>query len=163
MGSLKSGLQFLSYKVDNIKLHMRNTLRMLGASFDQQPEWKFRYGVSQPLYIKSEDVYVSGVTVIAVLGKVKKPDVKLEMSISGIFKLIGDPEKKQREEFVKVQMPAILSPYVRSAITYVLAMAGFGQVIPPLVNYRQIAEDLLKDKPILVQEGASRPDTKNDE
>ena len=151
MCSIKSGFQFINYKVDSINLKMNNTVGMLASVTNRDEDWKFKYGISQPLYITEDDIYISSTSVTAFLGDEIRPHLKLDTSVSGIFKYFGSDKPKDIDSFVKIQMPAILSPYLRSAITYILAMAGFGQVIPPLVNFRQMANELLKDKHILIQ------------
>lgn len=110
------------------------------------------------LYFKDEGVYVTGTTVKVICGEEEDPDVSMNISISGMFMLEDKTDASIDENFIKVQMPAILSPYLRGAITYILAMAGFSQIIPPLVNFRSMAEEALKDMPILVQGGQQKAD-----
>ena len=153
MGSIKSILQFVSYKVDSINLATKNTLGVVGNYYSGHEDWKFQYGLAQPIYFKDSSVYVTGTTVKAFCGSQADPDVSLDISISGVFMCEGEKETPVDDDFIKVQMPAILSPYLRGAITYILAMAGFGQVIPPLVNFRNMAEEALKDIPILIESG----------
>lgn len=153
MGSIKGVLQFISYKVDSINLTSKNTLGVLGNYYSGREDWKFQYGLARPIYYKDSSLYVTGTTVKAFCGSQEDPDVCLDISISGVFICEAEKEAPVDDDFIKVQMPAILSPYLRGAITYILAMAGFGQVVPPLVNFRNMAEEVLKDIPILIESG----------
>lgn len=160
MGGISSSFQFLNYKIDEINLVTKCNLGVLGNGYTGNEDWQFQYGLTHPLYIKGPDIYIAGVNTRTILGEQENPDVSLFVSITGIFKLLKkgndgkDIEQNDRdiEQFVKAQMPAILSPYLRTTITNILSMAGFGQVIPPLVNFREMAKNLLNDKPIIVQD-----------
>jgi preprotein translocase subunit SecB len=68
------------------------------------------------------------------------PLIKCEVSIVGMFSAEqGRFSKDIEDKLVKIQIPAILMPYVRATITSLLAHAGFGSVIFPLINIHEVA------------------------
>ena len=61
-----------------------------------------------------------------------------DFGISGLFQPVNlDPE--QEEGMVQVNIPAILLPYLRAAITTILSQAGLGTIVFPLINIYEIA------------------------
>ena len=75
-----------------------------------------------------------------------KDDWSFSVGMAGVFKGVGydiPPDKEER--VAKNQIPALLSPYLRAAITATLASAGFGAVVLPLINFNALAEEQLKD------------------
>jgi preprotein translocase subunit SecB len=40
---------------------------------------------------------------------------------------------------VRINIPAILLPYLRAAITTIISQAGFGTIVFPLINIYEIA------------------------
>jgi preprotein translocase subunit SecB len=49
-----------------------------------------------------------------------------------------DPQREKN--MVQINIPAILLPYLRSAITTILSQAGFGTIVLPLINIYEIAK-----------------------
>ena len=145
MGSIVSSLQFLSFKIDKISLESENTTGVLLKSYSPQ-DWRFSIGVRRPMYIVAERIYIGGIDITVISGDENKPEVRLHAGIAGIFKVIGDDIPPDREERVaKNQIPALLSPYLRAAVTSTLASAGFNSVIIPLFDFNRLAEEQLKD------------------
>ena len=149
MCSMKASLQFVSYKIDVMKLDVQDKVGVICAAYNGQEDWSFLFGLMQPSYLKGPDIYISGVNAKTMLGSVEKPEVSLFVNVTGIFKKDGEQFGEGWENFIKAQMPAVLSPFLRTAITNILAMAGFGQVVPPLVNFHKMSKELLGDKPII--------------
>jgi preprotein translocase subunit SecB len=163
--SIKSSFQFKSYKVDKINFFSKPDLNVL-IRMNNIPldEMNLGFAIRQPLFFSSEKIYVGG---FDLLFHVSAPDqkdepisepnentlVKLEMGIAGVFKIEDDKlTPEQEEELVKVSIPAILLPYARAALTSLLANAGFGAVIFPLVNIYELAKEQMKDITVEVLE-----------
>ena len=146
MGSIISSLQFLSFKIDKMSLDVANTTRVLLKSYSSKDDWSFSVGIRHPSCIVEERMYIGGVDIKMFAGNKDNPDVQLHAGIAGVFKVVGNdipPDKEERG--AKNQIPALLSPYLRAAITATLASAGFGAVVLPLINFNALAEEQLKD------------------
>lgn len=62
--------------------------------------------------------------------------------MSGYFKVAEGPLDPELEKnLVRIQIPAILFPFVRSAISSLTINAGFPGVILPLINVQEIAKE----------------------
>lgn len=78
--------------------------------------------------------------------------------ISGFFKIIdGKLTEEAEKNLVRFQIPAILFPFLRSAVSSLLINAGFLAVVIPLINVHEMASQA-GDK-ILIQEVAALPET----
>lgn len=149
MRSVISSLQFLSFKIDKLSLDVASTTHTLLKSYSSNDDWSFAVGIRHPSYIEDERMYIGGVDIKMIAGSKENPDVRLHAGIAGIFKVIGKDIPPDKEESVaKNQIPALLSPYLRAAITSVLASAGFSSVVLPLLNFNTLAKEQLKDVPI---------------
>lgn len=163
--SIKSSFQFKSYKVDKIKFYSKPDLNIL-IRMNNIPldEMNLAFAIRQPLFFSSEKIYVGGFDLlfqVSAPGQTDEPIaepnentlVRLEMGIAGVFKTEDDKlTPEQEDELVKVSIPAILLPYARAALTSLLANAGFGAVIFPLVNIYELAKEQLKDTTVKVLE-----------
>ena len=68
--------------------------------------------------------------------------VKLEIGIAGIFSAEeGKFEKDTEENLVKIQIPMILFPYLRSAVTSIFAHGGLGSFLFPSINVQELAKN----------------------
>jgi preprotein translocase subunit SecB len=65
-----------------------------------------------------------------------------EFGIAGVFSAESGMDKHLEENMVRFNIPAILMPYIRSAITSILAQAGFGTIVLPLINVYEIAKNM---------------------
>lgn len=152
---LASSFQFISYKVDAFHFSMEKNIVVLEvAQRLDDSAWKMDISIRNPVFLEERNQYLAGVRCVLVLRPDKnQPDfqpVKLEATISGLFQSENKFAPELESHLVKSQMPAILMPYLRSAITSFLANAGFGSVILPLVNINNLAENALKDVQIQV-------------
>jgi preprotein translocase subunit SecB len=62
-------------------------------------------------------------------------------------------DKKLEENMVHVNIPAILLPYLRSAITTILSQAGFGTIVLPLINVHEVT----RRKPVEILDYTKSP------
>ncbi|MBI5238132.1 MAG: protein-export chaperone SecB [Deltaproteobacteria bacterium] len=75
-------------------------------------------------------------------GQLQDNLVKLSIGIAGVFTAEeGRFEKTTEETLIKIQIPTLLFPYIRSAITSILAHAGLGSVLFPLINIHELAKN----------------------
>jgi preprotein translocase subunit SecB len=86
--------------------------------------------------------YVGGLTTkITVTDEEDKKEILTgEFGISGIFVPDGEVDQELEENFARVNLPALLIPYLRALMTNVLSQAGFGTVLFPLINVYELAK-----------------------
>jgi preprotein translocase subunit SecB len=143
---------FEGYKIDHIAFDMQRTIQMIAASIDSR-KWEMTINIAKPIFSKSQKKYVCGLQVGLSLMAEKKPEseetgikeplVKCLVSIAGLFSIEeGELEKEIEISLLKSQLPAILLPYVRSTMTSILANAGFGSIIFPLINMHEVAKGI---------------------
>jgi preprotein translocase subunit SecB len=149
---MKSAFKFLSYKIDNIKFEILRELGLLefNQGFSGHP-WEISIGIREPLFFKAAKKYVGGLDTVFLLKTPEEKDkgatevrqlVKIEIGIAGVFAVEEEKfEKTVEDQLVLIQIPAILFPYLRSAVTSILANSGFGSVILPLINIHAVAKD----------------------
>ena len=156
MGSVNSSFIFKSYKVSNLQLKSPKTLGVLGLPGYIDPSlWHFEFNLSAPAYFSSQKIYICELTCKAVAKVSKDSDeeiVSVVAQVAGSFEVAEKFEEKVEENLVKHQGPALLFPYVRSTITSVLANAGFGSVIFPLMNLYEFSKKQLENVDIQVVE-----------
>jgi len=153
MRGIKSAFEFESYKIDSLHLEMKRVLGVLEfrGNIDQKTlllDISFR----EPLYIKRQKKYVGGLVIkLTVAPPVKNGQgdqpkeeniiLRIDLSISGLFRTEqGQFDPKTEQNLVTQQIPAILFPYVRATLSSLLANAGFGSVVLPLINIHEVAK-----------------------
>lgn len=154
-GGVVSGFQFISYKIDDFTFSMEKDFSILSLRDRiQDSAWKLCISIRTPFFIEERSQYLAGVKCTLIL----QPDdeneeyhpVKLEAVISGLFATKNEFSPEAEKQLVKTQMPAILMPYLRAAITSFMANAGFGSIMLPLINMNKLAEDMLMDQDVNV-------------
>jgi hypothetical protein len=163
-GSVTSEFQFRSYKVDRFKLETKPQVGLLARREGFSPEdWDIKFRFRHPVYLKKEKTYVGGLDMlVSILEERKESEdadnsmgpflVRLDAGIAGTFTVSGRLDKKTEETLVKIQIPALLLPYLRGTISSFLANSGFGTLIFPLINIHTAAENALKDVEIEIVE-----------
>jgi preprotein translocase subunit SecB len=157
-GSVDSAFKFVAYKIHHVNLRMPQV--EIGRQPKEGDVWQVKMGIAVPQYHVKQKAYVSAIDCGLYLFE-KDPEkeglspeqaiVVLEMGIAGVFEVQpGRLEKDIEDRLVRAQLPALLFPYIRGAMTSLLANAGFGSVIIPLVNMNEAGRDALKDKEILI-------------
>jgi preprotein translocase subunit SecB len=156
-GSVVSAFQFKSYKVDRFNFISKPDLNLL-ARFDgfSLEEWDVKFRFRCPIFFKKNNCYVGGLDMrVSIPDKEQASDeegdseqnslLSLDAGIAGVFAASDQFEKETEDTLVKIQIPALLLPYLRGTIASFLANAGFGSLIFPLINIHAVAEDALKD------------------
>lgn len=157
-----SPFQFKSYKVDKIDFYSKPDLNVLIQMNNIASEnMYFGFSFRNPAYFTENKLYVGGFNVSLKVLKdgitleneeVDDVLIKLEIGIAGVF-ITSDGNKlpsDQEDELVKISIPALLMPYARSAMTSLLANAGFGASLFPLMNIYELAKEKMKDITIKV-------------
>jgi preprotein translocase subunit SecB len=143
-GSGVASFQFISYKIDNVNLNVTKNVGILATNALLQPnETEFTISIRNPCkYLINDAVhYVGGIKVdITIRDRNKEQILKGTFGISGLFRpqcLDGQGE----ENMVRINIPVILLPYLRSSITTIFSQAGFGTIILPLINIYEIVKN----------------------
>jgi preprotein translocase subunit SecB len=144
-GGLEAQFQFASYKIDLIRMKMNNELQNLvnNNSLGQESmSLSMNIRNTEKFLINGKIYYVGGLTTKIHVQGSSNTDSMLdgEFGISGIFFPVGQISQKAEDTFTKINMPALLMPYLRVAITNILSCAGFGTVLLPLVNIYELAQ-----------------------
>jgi preprotein translocase subunit SecB len=152
---MNSGFRFISYKVDSVELKMRNNLFLLSKKiFDE--DWDVEIGMRIPQYFTGNKVYLAGLDCTMTYPPLegdesKEPSIFLTAGIMGLFEVDeGRFPPEMEKKFVRSHLPTLVMPYVRATMTSLLANAGIGIHIFPLVNMHEIASKTLKDEEIIV-------------
>jgi preprotein translocase subunit SecB len=143
-GSGVASFQFISFKIDNVNLDVTKNITVLAVNTILQPnETEFTIGIRSPCkYLIDNAVhYVGGINVdVTISGSDKERILKGSFGISGLFCPRG-LDSQGEENMARINIPAILLPYLRSAITTILSQAGFGTIVLPLINIYEIAKN----------------------
>jgi len=159
MGGVISSFKFEGYKIDRITYESIPEVKFLQTMGTLDPSgWNINIGFREPLYIKSLKQYVGGMDIALTYpipeqispselkpedeSPLKKTLVKLDIGIAGIFAVEENRlEKNTEETLVKIQVPMILFPYLRAAITSLFAHIGLGSFLFPLINIHELAKN----------------------
>lgn len=144
-GSVKSGFQFESYKLDKIEFSVEQRLSALSSQkddYDVKYSFFLRNALKYP-NISDKVLYVTGLKVqVSILSKKDFHEMaKGLFEITGLFAGLGTLTSEQEEALARIQGPAILFPYARAVISQTLYNAGFAVPIMPLINVNAMAKD----------------------
>lgn len=144
-GSIAASIQLVSYKMDRIDFSVTQTIGTL-ASTDYS-DWKVGYSFSFRNALRFIDspktLYVTGLQAdVSISSKGNGSELaKGTFVITGLFSADGTLDRQVEEKLAKFQGPAILLPYMRSAVSSVLSNAGFGVCPMPLININEAARN----------------------
>lgn len=159
-----SEFQFKSFKVDKFVFTSQPKVNLLArVEGFRAEEWEFKYRFRNPMYFQKLKAYVGGLDVLVsipdpdkgpedVADPVESALVSLDTGIGGVFTVSGRFDKETEEVLAKVQIPALLLPYLRGTITSFLANSGYGTVIFPLINIHAAAANALRDVEVKIIE-----------
>jgi len=159
-GIKKSGFSFDSYKIDKVELHTAPHVGMLRFQ-DRIPNdaWELDLTIRQPVFYRHQNEYIGGMDIRLKLaqddGEGAEPFLLIELTagIAGIFSVGEEGLPPGVEEtLVKLQIPTILFPYLRGTVTSLMANAGLGVFIFPLINLHKVAEEGFQDMDIKIIE-----------
>jgi preprotein translocase subunit SecB len=145
---IESAFQFLSYKIDTFHLEVTKDTKSLAhnAVLDSS-QVQMSLTIRNPIHIAADNTYVGGMDIQFSLffSADRSESNRLAVGsagISGYFRIVGNSLSKEAEEsLVRLQIPALLLPYLRPAVTSLLINAGFPGVIFPLINVHALATE----------------------
>jgi len=147
-GSVESGFQFLAYKVDTLQLDVAKDFRSLSFTGTLGPEQvELSVAFRLPLRLTAERAYVGGLElVVSVFWSADHSEsnriAQAKAGIAGLFKVVGpDITPEMEKSLATIQIPAILMPYGRTALTSVFATSGLPGIILPLINVQELARN----------------------
>lgn len=159
MRSIESPFRFESYKIDAFSVEVVDDLEFLKSMRNLPSDnWEFRIGLRQPRFFGKSKLYVGGLELDLRLTEDDESSsegkdqalVSIHAGISGVFRCKeGELPPDIEGKLVKNHIPALLFPYLRSAITSFLANGGYGSLVLPLVNINTLAEKTFKDVEVL--------------
>jgi preprotein translocase subunit SecB len=139
-----ASFQFISYKIDTVNVQAAKNISTLSISSLLPPnQMNFEIGFRKTgKYLLNNAIhYVGGLNIkIQILDSNKARILSGDFGISGLFRFLSDiTDKSTEKNMVHINIPAILLPYLRSAITTILSQAGFGTIVLPLINIHEMA------------------------
>jgi preprotein translocase subunit SecB len=145
---VESAFQFLSYKIDTFHLDVTRDTRSLAHNAILDPsQVQMSLTLRNPIHIAADNTYVGGMDIqFSLFFSADRSEsnrlAEGRAGISGYFRVVGNSFSKETEEnLVKLQIPALLLPYLRPAVTSLLINAGFPGVVFPLINIHALASD----------------------
>ncbi len=147
--SIKSDFQFLAYKIDRINFSLEPIANavMYKQTADTKVEIGFAVRDIGKVTNNEQTQYMCGLDTQLKLYDGDKHIATGIFGIEGLFFVDGHFKNSQENQIVKFQFPTILFPYLRSAITNILASAGFGSIVFPLINvYNLVSNQNEKNK-----------------
>jgi preprotein translocase subunit SecB len=136
---------------------MKKSLDLLLLVHNLNPEdLVYRFKIRQPLFFSSKNIFISGIDVYIELNNTDETGkiiniIRCVCGIAGAFKLRDEKlDDTTKENIVRIQFPALLLPFVRSAVSNLFANAGFGSFIFPLFNIHEVAKQSIGELEIKV-------------
>jgi preprotein translocase subunit SecB len=146
-----ASFQFISYKIDRVKLNVAQNVTVLAINtIPDLSDMDFRIGIRNSSKFLSNNTvcYIGGINVDITIRDSKQDEIlNGSFGIAGLFSS-NNMDEQSEENMVRINIPAILLPYLRSSITTILSQAGFGTIVLPLINIYEIA----KNNPIRIQD-----------
>lgn len=141
--SIKSGIQFESFKIDSINFSVTPEVSVLASTEHSNCGVDFSFSFRDVFRFSNQEkvLYVTGLKVSLKVynAETKKELAKGDFTITGLFSSRNVLDKDVEQNLVKCQGPALLFPYVRASITHTLTEAGFSTIVMPLVNINAMA------------------------
>ena len=146
-GSVKAGMQLETYKIDHMEFNVKETLGILASNSHTDCFVNFRFSFRDVYTYKvAEKIsYVTGLKIDLTIASKQNQDEPIATGsfvITGLFYTTDELDKAIEEKLLKFQAPAILFPYLRAAISFMITSAGFSTIILPLVNVNAAAQSM---------------------
>jgi preprotein translocase subunit SecB len=168
MGGVESAFQFISFKLDTFSLEVTRNLRTLTYDRRLAPnQVEMAVRIRNPLRLSDRTKYLGGLDVDISLyssGNRTQNDkmVSARAGIMGLFKTVGSFEEETEQTLVRLQIPTILFPYLRAAVSTLLVSAGFPGIVLPLINVPELVRqtgDKIEIHDIESPESSEQPET----
>jgi len=142
--SVVAEFDFVSYKIDSISFKMGNEVSYLLNTTSIKSECinlSIKLRNTEKFIIDEKTTYIGGlITQVIILNEAGSTMVEGQFGISGLFTTNDSVDKQAEETFAKINLPALLMPYLRATMTNVLSNAGFGTMLFPLLNIYELAK-----------------------
>jgi preprotein translocase subunit SecB len=144
-GSITAEFDFVSYKIDSISMRMESDISYLMNTGPIKPECiklSIKLRNTEKFIIDGKVTYVGGLMTQIRITNEANGSMMLEgqFGISGMFTSKNTVDDQTEEKFAKVNLPALLMPYLRATMTNILSNTGFGTMLFPLVNVYELAK-----------------------
>lgn len=151
---MRSGMEFLNYRVVDLALRSGTEVSASIRGLPDKTRWRTGIGLGDVIHYRDEDYYVASVSAEMTLlplgtddggdGQDENCILASSGSIYGVFRVSQGAgiDPALRDKLLLNQAPAILMPFLRAAITGMLALAGYGALPLPLINMAALAEDM---------------------
>ena len=155
-----SPLSFLGFKIDTINLKVQGSVDLVRQGTFESAQWSYRINLRQPIFFKKASEYAGGIDFSMAYfakdteEKDKKSEnalVELSIAIVGIFKA-ENLDKELEQKLIKTNIPFILMPHLRAAISNIFASSGYGTITVPLINTIALAEQKFANVEIEIRE-----------
>ena len=167
MGSIESEFQFVRYKIDKINMQTTQKVANLPISSPSPDQIEITIGIRDPQRLSDGKIFVGGLNMVMDIYERKTNDPELdkkemtilhgEFGIAGLFRVSeGSFSPDTIDKLVRFQIPAILMPFLRSAVTCFLSLSGYGSITLPLINVQALALEHQND--IQVEDIRSNPE-----
>lgn len=81
--------------------------------------------------LSKEELFILG---IEILIKDETGNLKIKVFAKGYFKFMNDCPENRKDDFMNINAPAILFPYIRAYISTLTALSGINPIILPTLN-----------------------------
>jgi preprotein translocase subunit SecB len=153
--SVISQFQFVNYKITSLTLEVKPFVSLIESGIFLD-DWKFSFEISHPSFFQEKKLYSGGIALnltypIKLADGSEDEGLRVHGRILGLFRVDQKFDNPKIEHnLIYNQIPAILLPYLRAAISSLLANAGYGSTILPLINIYAQSQQLLKDVELTV-------------
>ena len=141
---------FRGFKVDKISLDMKPQVQVLELSDYSNYQWDINISIRHVTYIIEHKIYIAGIDcnlkLYSTNSQKNQDDVLAQLNIgcAGSFGVNSNRfEAEVESRIVKLQFTALLFSQIRGTISSILANAGYGSVLLPLINIQQMFESKL--------------------
>jgi len=141
--SVIAEFDFISYKIDTISMKMGNEISYLMNTDPIKPDFinlSIKLRDPEKFIVNGKVTYIGGLmTQVKIINEADGAAMlEGQFGISGLFTSKGSAEEHAEENFAKINLPALLMPYLRATMTNILSNAGFGTMLFPLVNIYEL-------------------------
>lgn len=131
----KSDFQFIGYRI------LKSVIE-IGDNYKKFKDFDFGLDVSG-VYTKSDNVFKLNLNMMI---KNKESDFLCEVRTQGTFKVTNTENTGVLENYLYINSPALLFPYIRAYISMLTTQSGIDGVVLPTFNLSNVVVGDFKDK-----------------
>jgi len=148
---VESAFQFVSYKIDTININLPKRISVVRNVAPLPADHiELQFAFRSPIRIRADKQYIGGLE-IKMRAYERSPHdeqsilLNGDFGIAGVFQVVGNISPETEERLVKYQIPSILFPHLRAAITFILSSIGFATIAFPLINVQSVVQNLKEE------------------